>query len=424
MSDQLSALVLRYKGDPESVYNTWFVGAGERLKAFRSIRRGVRECVDAIAAGSFGNDFKGSPLEFVLTAITEQKQVFEGAAHPFYWKPKLRIPDIYENEENKRKFGAFLAACLDATHEERVLAEMSRLADARIKGLGPAVASIAYFLHPTLVPPFNTAIVNGFNALFGEKKKLGSWTSYLEMRETIVRTNELVRTELSKDLGAFAGLLFEIGTARLIIDGNANAVLAAESDRARKAAHARHQDVIADQREDSEHTRLQHLLIKLGRALNYEVHVARNDRHRSCAGEAFALLTAESLPRWDWPSEVVDTVSLIDVLWLRHDTHEVVCAFEVEKSTSIYSGILRLEDLARSLPRRGAHFYLVAPESREREVLAQLARPAFRRDLADIPLGYLRAGEFAGHCDALCRFGQDYTVLRKLARGPAPTGGN
>ena len=26
----------------------------------------------------------------------------ESAAHPFYWKPKLRISDIHEYEENKR----------------------------------------------------------------------------------------------------------------------------------------------------------------------------------------------------------------------------------------------------------------------------------------------------------------------------------
>ena len=415
----LPELIQRYKADPESVFNTWFIGAEGRLKAFRAIRRGVKDTVDKIAAGTFGNDFKGSALEVVLTAITEQKQVFEGAAHPFYWKPKLRIPDIYENAENQRRFGAFLAACLNATREDHVLAEMSRLAAANIKGLGPSVASIIYFLHPTLVPPFNTAILNGFNALFGAKQKLGSWPSYLEMRETIVRANESVRGELSKDLGAFAGLLFEIGSGRLVIAGNADAVLIAESDKAKKAAHARHQDVLADQREESEHTRLQHLVLKLGRALGYEVHVARNDRHRSCCGDSFALLTRESLPAWDWPAEVLDTVSLIDALWLRPETGEVVCAFEVEKSTSIYSGILRLEDLARSLPTKGAHYYLLAPEKREKEVLAQLARPAFRNDLADIPIAYLPASEFTRHCDSLCRFGGDYTVLRKLARGAA-----
>ena len=82
--------------------------------------------MDNIATGTFPNDFKGSPLEIVLTAITEQKQVFEGAAHPFYWKPKLRIPDIYENQVNKQKFGAFLQACLTATRDDQVLTDMGR----------------------------------------------------------------------------------------------------------------------------------------------------------------------------------------------------------------------------------------------------------------------------------------------------------
>lgn len=85
----LTSLIAQYKSDPESVYNTWFVGGEARMKAFRSILRGVRDIVDSIASGTFGNDFKGSPLEVVLNAITEQKQVFEGAAHPFFWKPKL-----------------------------------------------------------------------------------------------------------------------------------------------------------------------------------------------------------------------------------------------------------------------------------------------------------------------------------------------
>jgi type II restriction enzyme len=88
----LIQLIDRYKADPESVYNTWFVSSAERMKAFRAIRRGVRDTVNSIAAGTFGNDFKGSALEFVLSAITEQKQVFEGAAHPFYWKPNSESP--------------------------------------------------------------------------------------------------------------------------------------------------------------------------------------------------------------------------------------------------------------------------------------------------------------------------------------------
>src|SRR5512133_1259957 len=112
-------IILQYKSDRESVYNTWFINNDERLKAFRSIRRGVTQVVEDIRQYKFGNDFKGSSLEFVLTCITEQKQVFEGAAHPFYWKPKLRIPDIYENAANQRAFGVFLETCLSATREDQ-----------------------------------------------------------------------------------------------------------------------------------------------------------------------------------------------------------------------------------------------------------------------------------------------------------------
>lgn len=411
----LTELIDRYKSDPESVYNTWFVSGEDRMKAFRAIRRGVRDTVESIAAGTFGTDFKGSPLEVVLTAITEQKQVFQGAAHAFFWKPKLRIPDIYENDVNKRTFAAFLEVCLTATREELVLAQMSRLAAAHIKGLGPAVANIIYFLHPTLVPPFNTAMVKGFNALFRDKKQLGSWESYLAMREVIMRTNAVVRDRLSKDLGAFAGLLFEVGSGRFLVGGNADAVLAAEKVKAEKTARARHADVVSEQAEKSEHTRIQYLLIKVGRALKYTVYVARNDRHQSYAGQAFALLTVPELPPMGWPPEVMETVSVIDVIWLK-PTGEFVSAFEVEKSTSIYSGILRLEDLVRSIPGCTCQVYLVAPDEREKEVMAQLARPAFRGDLADIPLAFIPFGALCEHCDALCKFGENHSILSKIAR--------
>jgi type II restriction enzyme len=263
-------------------------------------------------------------------------------------------------------------------------------------------------------------MVNGFNVLFDDKKKLGSWDSYLAMREMIVRTNAEVRYHLSKDLGAFAGLLFEIGAGRLLINGNVAAVLKAEQAKAEKAAQARHKAVLAEQAEEAEHIQIQYLLIKIGRALSYEVHVARNDRHRSYDGQAFALLTVPQLPSLDWPPEVMETVSLIDVIWLRPGSGEIVSAFEVEKSTSIYSGILRLEDLARSIPGCTCHFYLVAPDRREKEVLAQLARPAFRSDLADIPLAFIPFTDLCDHCEALCKFGEDHTILKKIARYPHP----
>ena len=84
----------------------------------------------------------------------------------------------------------------------------------KIKGLGPAAANLLYFLHPTLVTPLNTAIVNGYNALTGAKVKLGRWDEYLAMRAGVLAMNETYRDLLSNDLGAIAGLLFDVGSGR------------------------------------------------------------------------------------------------------------------------------------------------------------------------------------------------------------------
>jgi type II restriction enzyme len=128
------------------------------------------------------------------------------------------------------------------------------------------------------------------------------------------------------------------------------------------------------------------------------------------------MLTVSELPSKGWSHDVMETAGLIDVIWLRPGTGEIVSAFEVEKSTSIYSGILRMEDLARSIPDCTCHFYLVAPDQREKEVVAQLTRPAFRRDLDDISLAFIPFDDLRENCDALCKFGEDHTILQKIAR--------
>jgi type II restriction enzyme len=48
-----------------------------------------------------------------------------------------------------------------------VVAAIRRIDALRIKGLGPAVANLPYFIHPRLVVPVSTAIVRCYNALRG-----------------------------------------------------------------------------------------------------------------------------------------------------------------------------------------------------------------------------------------------------------------
>ncbi|MBA4155708.1 hypothetical protein, partial [Flavobacterium sp.] len=312
--NNFNQIIQQYKNDSESVYNTWFVDNDQRLKAFRTIRRGIIQVVEDIKNKSFPNDFKNSSLEFVLNCIAEQKQVFVGVSHPFYWKPKLRIPDIYENQTNKIAFGQFLENCINAKNEEQVLREIVKLDELKIKGLGPAVASILYFLHPTWFPPFNTAIVNGFNFLFKDKKKLGSWSEYLKIRETLLETNSKFKSELSNDLGAIAGLCFEIGTQKMLI-GNDDYLSEEERYKFEKNIVKRQKEIIEEKKEDNLHSEMQYHLLKIGASLGFDVTPASNDKSKAFNGQSFSFMAINKFPELPCDKDTQNTIKLIDVLW-------------------------------------------------------------------------------------------------------------
>lgn len=413
MNDGIHSIIEEYKSDDESVFNTWFINNDERLKAFRSIRRGVEDVINDIKAGSFPNDYRDSSLEFVLNVITEQKQVFMGASHAFYWKPKLRIPDIYENGENKRAFGHFLENCLLATREEQILKEIILLDAKNIKGLGPAVANILYFLHPEIIPPCNTAIVRGFNHLFKDKVKLGSWSQYRRMRQVIVEKNREYRSLLSRDLGAFSGLLFDIGVGKLMV-GDEGGLDESERLKIERLLRKRHREVTDEKNEENLHTEMQYHLLKIGHSLGYDVISASNDRSRCHDGNNFSFLSLSDFPDIGVERDTNNTIALIDVIWFEKATNKIVCAFEVEKSTSIYSGILRLADLYYSFEDDPASLYLVIPDNRKRELVLQLTRPSLRGNNIQIP--YILFSDLRSDCDALCKYGESKQILDKIAR--------
>jgi hypothetical protein len=71
------------------------------------------------------------------------------------------------------------------------------------------------------------------------------------------------------------------------------------------------------------------------------------------------------------------TIELIDVLWLRGNS--IAAAFEIESTTSIYSGLLRMGDLISMQPNLKIPLYLVAPDERREKVFTEVNRPTFSR---------------------------------------------
>ncbi|SMF03364.1 type II restriction endonuclease [Pseudogulbenkiania subflava] len=418
MHDSLSRLIDHWKNDPNGTYQTWFLWE-ERLKNFRSIRRGIGQVVKEIQADRFGNAYRGSSLETVVRSVAEQRQIFKGADHAFLWKPKLRIPDIYENPENQRAFARLLDACDCCTTAEAVLDAIHEIDSKGIKGLGPAVANLLYFIHPTLVCPFNTAIVKGYNAVTGAGVKLGRWDHYLSMREGLLRLNQQHRKVLSNDLGAVAGLMFDVGSGRytappLVDDAAAEQAWLEDLHRVRSEAATLTQQLAAARSNDVTHTRMQAWLRDMGHALGFDVWIAANDRTRRCDDGLLADGCLDQLP--GDLAAVGDSVRLIDVIWLDKQAKCAVAAFEVEHSTSIYSGIVRMLDLALGTqPGVGTKLFLVAPDGRQDEVRQQLTRPAFSR-VSELDILYLPYGELECHREAIVRFGSGLKPVMALAQ--------
>jgi hypothetical protein len=75
-----------------------------------------------------------------------------------------------------------------------------------------------------------------------------------------------------------------------------------------------------------------------------------------------------------WPRQIA-TIERIDVLWL--DGRSIVRAFEVEDTTAVYSGLLRMADLLALIPNMDVRLHIVAPDERRDKVFSELQRPVF-----------------------------------------------
>lgn len=138
------------------------------------------------------------------------------------------------------------------------------------------------------------------------------------------------------------------------------------------------EEISATVKETSLHDEIQWLLLKLGNDMGLDIWVARNDRNKIFGGNRFADLPRfkEKLPV-QFDEATNRTIELIDVLWLKGNA--ISAAFEIESTTSIYSGLLRMSDLIAMHPNLNIPLYLVVPEERRAKVITEVNRPTFSR---------------------------------------------
>jgi hypothetical protein len=109
--------------------------------------------------------------------------------------------------------------------------------------------------------------------------------------------------------------------------------------------------------------------------MGFQIWLPRADRTRvltKWTPEPSVLL--ENLPV-GFDRATMKTIEQIDVLWLKG--RSIVRAFEVEHTTSVYSGILRMADLLAMQPNLKINLHIVAPASRREKVFQEIRRPVF-----------------------------------------------
>jgi hypothetical protein len=154
------------------------------------------------------------------------------------------------------------------------------------------------------------------------------------------------------------------------------------------------------------HTEIQYHLLKLGAELGLDVWVARNDRSRKYNSELLGAMTGmlDELPT-QFNDATNRTIELIDVLWLKGNT--ILAAFEIEATTSIYSGLLRMSDLLALQPNLDLALYLVAPDERRTKVRQEIARPTFSYREKPLPkvCGFIGFGKLMDKVEGIRRLG-------------------
>ena len=127
----------------------------------------------------------------------------------------------------------------------------------------------------------------------------------------------------------------------------------------------------------SRHTEIQYRLCDLGRRLGYSVWAPAGDRSLASQGRRIETLPKmlERLPPQFEPN-AMRIVSYIDVIWL--ENRSMFAAFEVEHSTPIYSGLLRMADLMTLVPNQELKWFVVASGDRFDKFAREVSRPMFK----------------------------------------------
>lgn len=125
-----------------------------------------------------------------------------------------------------------------------------------------------------------------------------------------------------------------------------------------------------------ESLKVQATIARIGAEMGFRIWVPRSDKQRVLDQVSKDIYPAflDVLPL-NYDDNTLRTVEQIDVIWMKG--RSMARAFEIEHTTAIYSGLLRMADLLALQPNMDIRLHIVAPDDKREKVLREITRPVF-----------------------------------------------
>lgn len=121
---------------------------------------------------------------------------------------------------------------------------------------------------------------------------------------------------------------------------------------------------------------MQAKVAEIGAKMGFRIWVPAADKSRvfECLTDSSRECFLDRLPL-NYDDTTLRTIQQIDVIWLKG--RSIARAFEIEHTTAVYSGLLRMADLLALQPNMDIRLHIVAAEEKREKVLQEIKRPVF-----------------------------------------------
>jgi hypothetical protein len=253
-----------------------------------------------------------------------------------------------------------------------------------VKGLGfSTISEILNFVYPDQYCLFNAKTKFGLQYMNIDilpkrylKYGINTGREYLESLQLLTAIKNVVEENGLKkmnfiDLDAFFWYIFDKEPLKTSPSRKISTLESEHFD-----LHENSEIEIPASHEDLEKSKqIQAEIAKIGEIWGYKIWIPIPDRDRVkklWSPQEGTLL--DNLPG-SYGANALKVIKFIDVLWINKES--IVRAFEVESTTSIYSGLLRMSDLLKLYPDLKVKIHIVAPSERKDKVFSELMRPTF-----------------------------------------------